>query len=422
MTTLYLYDDEHARHFEPFASTRPVGEMRAGAALIRERWCALIPNTAVEFLAGPRAVDFEEPDAPHAARGVVKAGSIVVNTRCVPALPTDAARRQRRAATISVWRCAARVAAVRVLDDIDSGVFDDGSASLDTLTAMTGDVEDVNGWWHDEVWDFIRLLPDELRDDLEKVAATSPPAGAVAASRLPAHVVVIGDHATVLLGEGEHLPSIEPHVVLDASNGPIVVDRGAVIHAFTRLNGPCYIGPKVAVMGGEIGTCSIGPVCKVRGEMSNTVMLGYSNKGHDGFIGHSYLGRWVNIGASTVTSNLKNTYGSVALWTPRGIRDTGMQFLGTLFGDHVKTGIGLKLTTGTVIGAGANIYGSPMPPKVVPPFAWGDAEPYSVYRVDKFLETASRMMARRKIAMTEQVRRHLAAAHAARWHVENNEL
>jgi len=104
------------------------------------------------------------------------------------------------------------------------------------------------------------------------------------------------------------------------------------------VNGPCYIGQNVNVMGGDISGCSIGDVSKVRGELSSTVVAGYANKGHDGFVGHSYIGRWVNLGAGTVTSNLKNTYGTVALWTPTGVRDTGMQFLGTMFGDHVKTG------------------------------------------------------------------------------------
>ena len=157
---------------------------------------------------------------------------------------------------------------------------------------------------------------------------------------------------------------IEPHVVFDATAGPILIHSGSHIRAFTRITGPCYIGREVQVMGGDITVCSIGDVCKVRGELSNTIFIGHSNKGHDGFVGHSYLGRWVNLGAGTITSNLKNTYGTVGLWTPTGVRDTGMQFLGTMFGDHVKTGIGLRLTTGTVLGAGANVYGS-MPPKVV---------------------------------------------------------
>jgi UDP-N-acetylglucosamine diphosphorylase/glucosamine-1-phosphate N-acetyltransferase len=170
-------------------------------------------------------------------------------------------------------------------------------------------------------------------------------------------------------------------------------------------------------MGGDITGCSIGDVCKVRGELSSTVFIGYSNKGHDGFAGHSYLGRWVNLGAGTITSNLKNTYGTVALWTTTGVRDSGLQFLGTMFGDHVKTGIGLRLSTGTVLGAGANVYDQ-MPPKVVPPFAWGGAAPYSVYRADKFVETASRMMARRHVELSERARRHLMAAHEGRWTVE----
>jgi UDP-N-acetylglucosamine diphosphorylase/glucosamine-1-phosphate N-acetyltransferase len=210
---------------------------------------------------------------------------------------------------------------------------------------------------------------------------------------------------------------IEPHVVLDTTGGPIYIDGGAHIRSFTRITGPCYVGRDVNVMGGDISGCSIGEASKVRGELSTTIILGHSNKGHDGFVGHSYLGRWVNLGAGTITSNLKNTYGTVALWTPSGLRDTGLQFLGTMFGDHVKTGIGLRLTTGTILGAGANVYGA-MPPKVVAPFSWGEGAPYSVYRADKFVETAARMMTRRHVELTERARRHLASAHAGRWTVD----
>ena len=119
----------------------------------------------------------------------------------------------------------------------------------------------------------------------------------------------------------------------------------------------------------------------------------------------------------TITSNLKNTYGAVSLWTPSGMRDTGMQFLGTMFGDHVKTGIGVRLTTGTVLGAGANVFGE-IPPKAVAPFSWGSGTPYSVYRADKFVETAARMMARRHVELTDGARRHLTSVHAGRWTVD----
>ena len=143
-------------------------------------------------------------------------------------------------------------------------------------------------------------------------------------------------------------------------------------------------------------------------------LLGHSNKAHDGFVGHSYLGRWVNLGAGTTTSNMKNTYGTVALWTPQGVRDTRLQFLGTLFGDHAKTGIGLRLTTGSVVGAGANVYDR-MPPKAVPPFSWGGGAPYGEYDGERFVTVAARAMARRQVTLGERARRQLRAAFAARW-------
>jgi UDP-N-acetylglucosamine diphosphorylase/glucosamine-1-phosphate N-acetyltransferase len=181
--------------------------------------------------------------------------------------------------------------------------------------------------------------------------------------------------------------------------------------------GPLYVGAGSTVTTDRIAASSIGDTCKVHGEVSNTIFLGHANKGHDGFVGHSMLGRWVNLGAGTITSNLKNTYGTVQLWTPDGVRETGLQFLGTLFGDHAKTGIGLTLTTGTVLGAGANVFGSAMPPKAVAPFSWGEAGAFADYRADKFLDVAARMMARRHVRLTESMRRQLTASYAARWTV-----
>jgi hypothetical protein len=159
-------------------------------------------------------------------------------------------------------------------------------------------------------------------------------------------------------------------------------------------------------------------MCKVHGELSSTIILGHSNKGHDGFVGHSMIGRWVNLGAGTITSNLKNTYGPVQLWTPEGTRDTGMQFLGTLFGDHVKTGIGSRLTTGCVLGAGANVFGGAVLPKAVAPFSWGESGAFTSYQLDKFLETAERMMARRDVALEDGMRAQLQMAFEQRWTVE----
>jgi UDP-N-acetylglucosamine diphosphorylase / glucose-1-phosphate thymidylyltransferase / UDP-N-acetylgalactosamine diphosphorylase / glucosamine-1-phosphate N-acetyltransferase / galactosamine-1-phosphate N-acetyltransferase len=413
MSILVLYDDLRARSFEPFASTRPLAEMRAGTALIRERWTSLFqPQDAVRFVAGGRLASFDEPGAAQAASGTLPSGTIVANARFVPALSTDVAKAMQRAATTSLWRAKDRLAAVRLRAPLDVAAFADGSLTLDELFAGTGAISDLEGWWHEEIWDFIRLLPDQLLSDITRLAVRDAARGAP-----PSHAAVIGDHPVIVVGDSATV--IEPHVVFDASAGPILVQQGTHIRAFTRITGPCYIGRDVNIMGGDIMASSIGDVSKVRGEFTSSIVLGHSNKGHDGFVGHSYLGRWVNIGASTVTSNLKNTYGNVALWTPSGVRDTGMQFLGTMFGDHVKTGIGLRLTTGTVLGAGANVYGA-MPPKVVAPFSWGDGEPYDTFHAEKFTETAVRVMSRRHVELTERARRHLVSVHAARWTVERH--
>jgi UDP-N-acetylglucosamine diphosphorylase/glucosamine-1-phosphate N-acetyltransferase len=405
--TLLLYDDARARAWEPFALTRPASTLVAGTLPIHERWSRALGETAAGVLVAGHLADFDEPGQPGATAGRIAAGTVIANARFAPALRL--AVRGGSAATTHRWTNAGRIAAIRLTSDIEADVFADGSRSLEDLAPSSGgDTAELDGWWADEVWDLVRLLPAMLATDI-----TDRRAGA-RASASPPQAIALGDGGVYVHPKA----TVEPQVVFDSSGGAIFLDEGVHVHAFTRLVGPCYVGPGSTILGGDVGGSSIGPVCKVRGELSNTIFAGYANKGHDGFVGHSYLGRWVNLGAGTVTSNLKNTYGTVSLWTPGGIQDTGMQFLGTMFGDHAKTGIGLRLTTGTVLGAGANVYGSTMPPKAVPPFAWGERPPYREYHFDKFLEVAERMMARRHVELTARGRRQLAAAHAARWTVE----
>lgn len=393
---LYLYDDARARTFEPFALTRPACELRAGAEIVRRRWERALGVPASGFLGAPHLAAFQELDAPPFAAGPLPAGAIVANARFAPRL----AATDREA---DVWRSGGRVAAVRLAGPATATRFETGELALDALSAGDGRGAGIEGWWADEVWHYLRDLDAQLADDVALLGPTldaEPAAGATVLGKHPAYV--------------ERGATLEPFVVLDASAGPILIRRGAVVHAFTRLAGPCYVGEHAVILGDRVSGCSIGEMAKVRGEISASIVLGHSNKGHAGFVGHSYLGRWVNLGAGTTTSNLKNTYGSVALWTPQGVRDTGMQFLGAFVGDHAKTGIGLRLTTGCVVGAGANVYDA-MPPKVVPPFAWGGGAPYGTYALDKFLHVAERVMARRHVALGDGTRRALAAAHERRW-------
>jgi UDP-N-acetylglucosamine diphosphorylase / glucose-1-phosphate thymidylyltransferase / UDP-N-acetylgalactosamine diphosphorylase / glucosamine-1-phosphate N-acetyltransferase / galactosamine-1-phosphate N-acetyltransferase len=384
---IVLYDDAPARRFEPFATTRPLGEMRTGALLQRERWQHVLGATARGFVSSPHLDGFEEMDAPPRFHGELPVNTWLVNTRAVPML-------QAVSSTASVLAIDHRVAAVRLAAPVPLEQLRDAQFSLEDVMPSTGSMANLPGVWLDEVWDLIAHLPTVLGSDIPLLATRlgAAPLTGTEATILGAHPVYVETGATV-----------EPHVVFDTSNGPVLLRAGSVVQAFTRVVGPCYVGRQSTVMGDRIAGCAIGDVCRVHGEVSSTIFVGYANKGHDGFVGHSVLGCWVNLGAGTITSNLKNTYGTVSLWTPDGVRDTKLQFLGTLFGDHAKTGIGLRLTTGCVVGAGANVYDA-MPPKAVAPFSWGGGAPYGVFAADKFVETAERMMGRRQVYMSPATR------------------
>ncbi|HEV7991633.1 MAG TPA: putative sugar nucleotidyl transferase [Gemmatimonadaceae bacterium] len=400
MSVVHLYDDARARAFEPFALTRPIGELRAGTLLVRERWEHALGASVAGHVTSAHLAGFSEPgSAPVLERAWMPAGSWIVNARFAPALT--------RAPQADVLEADGRVVAVRLADGTNADV-DDGAADLELLVARsTGARAPIDGWWMDEVWDYVRHLVPMLDADI-------PLLGVAASTALPRGAFQVGNHS-VFVEDGA---VVEPNVCFDTTAGPILLRATSHVQAFTRLVGPLYIGAHSVVTTDRIAASSIGDTCKVHGELSNSIFVGHSNKGHDGFVGHSMLGRWVNLGAGTITSNLKNTYGTVQLWTRDGLRETGMQFLGTLFGDHAKTGIGTRLTTGCVLGAGANVFGTAMPPKAVAPFSWGETGSYQTYRVDKFLEVAERMMARRHVALDDAMRAQLQQAFDERWRAE----
>jgi UDP-N-acetylglucosamine diphosphorylase/glucosamine-1-phosphate N-acetyltransferase len=166
--------------------------------------------------------------------------------------------------------------------------------------------------------------------------------------------------------------------------GPLALGEGAVVNAGARLR----------------GDNTIGPYCKVGGEIGNSILMGYSNKGHDGYLGNSVIGEWCNLGADTNTSNLKNNYAPVKVWSHAAHRfvNTGQTFCGLLMGDHAKAGINTMFNTGTVVGVGANIFGAGFPRTFIPSFSWGGASGFDTFKLDKFAEVAERVMGRRGLA------------------------
>lgn len=396
-----LVDDATARGFEPFALTRPAGELLAGGAFVRRRWVQALGLPCAGFIGAPHLDAFAEFDAPPAARGMLPAGTILANARCAPRLARVGA------GAPGSWLCDGRVAAVRLREPIDAEQLRRDPRAADAAftqpATLSGTSAKLDGWWFDGPWDLVKHLNAMLEAD---ALAMMPATGA----QVPDGVTILGGHP-VHVESGAH---VEPLVIIDATAGPVLVRRGASVQAFTRLAGPCIIGEDATVLGGRVGSCSIGERAKVNGELNSVIFLGHANKGHDGFVGHSVVGRWANLGAGTITSNLKNSYGQVSLRTPQGARATGMQFLGSLIGDHAKTGIGTCLTTGCLIGAGANLFGSSMPPKAVPPFAWGEGTSAldASFALDRFLIVAQRVMARRQVELGDAMRAQLEAAHA----------
>lgn len=187
--------------------------------------------------------------------------------------------------------------------------------------------------------------------------------------------------------------------VLNAESGPIYLGRNSEIQEGAVIRGPFALGEFSTVnMGAKLrGDTTVGPHCKVGGEISNSVIFGYSNKGHEGFLGNSVLGEWCNLGADTNTSNLKNNYAPVKLWdyTKGGFANTGLQFCGLMMGDHSKCGINTMFNTGTVVGVGANVFGDGYPRNFIPSFSWGGAAGFSTFTMPKFEETAKAVFGRR---------------------------
>lgn len=383
MADLYLLDPPVAPAWVPFQLTRPVAEWRAGAWLIRERWEAIADAATTAVFAPPHLHHFVEDGAPPVRETAPVRGPAIVGRSgfvaagVAPELPPGPARLMNEDEVAGWW--------------VPSGADWMGE---DT----SGEPVDVEGMWLHGAFDLVTALEHLLVGDVADFLREG-------GDPLPAGSIVLGEpHEVVLLGAG-----VEPGVVFDTRGGAIVLEQHSYVRSGSRLQGPLYVGPGAEILGGSVSGSAIGPRCKVRGEISTTVFFGYANKAHEGFVGHSVVGRWVNLGAGTTTSNLKNTYGAVRLEVGGTRIETGRQSLGSLVGDHAKTAIGTLLPTGALVGAGANVFGAPNAPKETMPFAWGTTG--ERVTLDGFLTTARRVMPRRSVEVTDAVAAALTTAY-----------
>jgi len=242
-------------------------------------------------------------------------------------------------------------------------------------------------------WNFISAMPAEIESDLQRPHSFQPLNG----DNWPG--VHVDRPSQVFLRENV---TVKSGAILDAEQGPIVLDKNVVVGHNAVVVGPCYLGPATKISSGAklTGKTSFGPVCKVGGEVGETIIQGYSNKKHEGFLGGAFLGKWVNLGANTSNSDLKNNYSTVTVPLHGTPIDTGLQFAGCIIGDHTKTAIGTLINTGAVIGVGCNIFGSGFPEKYIPSFTWGGVDSRQEYRFEKMIDTAQIVMARRDVPMS----------------------
>lgn len=405
---LYLLDDRASDAWYPFSLTRPCSELLFGTLLLRERLERFAGRPATAVLSRPWLESFQEGGAPESIPRVPPPADqerLILSSRFVPSAQ---ARFEGRGDRPILLATAGQVVGCYLPADAAGPAAEWLEAPDDLPVGDDWEVRELEGGQVDSAWRLIAGNPGRLAADLAADAATR---GGV--DRLPEGTWKLGSEPVILGADS----GVEPGVVFDTRNGPVRLADGVEVRSGCRLEGPLYVGPSSVLLGGSIGTSSIGPVCRLRGEIEESVILGYANKAHDGFLGHSYIGRWVNLGALTTNSDLKNNYGPVRLGGPDGPVDTGVTKLGCLLGDHVKTAIGTRINTGTVIGAGANVFGDSVPPNWVPPYSWGGAADSPTFERDRFLSVAQHVLERRDVTFDERT----AAWMAACWDAANGE-
>lgn len=368
---ILLFDDPVLRtQLLPFTFTKPVAEIRVGILRIAEKWSAWL-DTEYSYLTQDYLAE------KYSAR--FSGDNLLINGALCP----DQALSEQILALNQGEQLVAggKTLAFRINKPI-------GLADLSTLSLK---VIEYKGSFTiiERPWEIFLQNGAQIKVDYEQITK-----GRSSAPVTDQHTIVYSPE-NIFLEEGVSIKA----AILNAEKGPIYLGKNSSIEEGAVIRGPFAIGEDSTVnanarMRGDI---TIGPHCKVGGEVSNSVLFGYSNKGHDGFLGNSVLGEWCNIGADTNISNLKNNYAKVKVWdfAKNSFTDTGQQFCGMLMGDHSKTGINTMLNTGTVVGVAANIFGSGFPRTFIPSFSWGGAAGFTTFRMNKVNEMAEVSMTRR---------------------------
>ncbi|MDX1438496.1 MAG: putative sugar nucleotidyl transferase [Rubricoccaceae bacterium] len=391
---LCLFEDANVPHLYPLVLTRTAGDLRVGARTLIERQKGAFPHAGWSISARKEVADVtaqEHPDAlvnklPNDGQGVLFVNQcwLVRGGEFLEAVHAAVGSSNPKAwalgdTLVAGWH--------------PSPPTDATSRPIAELFENPVVIGESEATLISRLWHLVGDIDGRIERDLLDSEGLGQHGGTI--------------HSSVILAHPEHIhvahdATIRPGAILNAEDGPIHVGSEAVVEEGTILRGPVYLGPRSVVHAGtRLQVVSAGPFCKLGGEIQGSIIHSYSNKAHDGYLGDSYLGRWCNLGADTNTSNLKNDYSEVTLYdaVERDFLRTGSQFIGLVMGDHSKCSINTMFNTGTVVGVFCNLFGSGFPPRYLPSFSWGAAD--TPYKLDKALQVAEAVMARRGMKLTK---------------------
>lgn len=392
-----IFEDINYSNFEPLVYSRPVYDLLCGIDSLKDKIIRHYPKVKVSLHCRPYLAEIVQHQNPNYLVNKIEDNEcLFINGRVIapdnlaeilPLIPSEDKIYVNEETVVAAY-----LSGVNLKHKI--GHIKD-LFSVSDFSDLPGKILNIR--LADFLWNLINHNGEQIAEDfdyLNKVAKEN----FVKKTDSSVHLI---NKQNIFIGKDV---TIKPGVVLDASNGPIIISDEAFIFPNAVIEGPCFIGKQTKIKSGAAiyENTTIGRLCKVGGEVEQSIFMDYSNKQHSGFIGHSYIGSWVNLGADTNNSDLKNNYSKIKITLSNKEVDSGCQFLGLMIGDHSKSSINTMFNTGTVVGFSSNIFASGFPEKYVPSFTWGGDRTSATYDISKAIETAKIVMARRNIKFEQK--------------------
>ena len=369
--------DQNRQNLLPFTYTRPIAEFRCGILTLAEKWSTRLKEATVsylteDYLSAKYSTKFD-------ALNYYVNGSILANNNLVEAL------KSLKEGELLVDAATNKALVYCTSDQLDFKNFTPSETQKVVFQESYLSIENI--------WDIFAKNGTAIEEDYQLLTEGKT------SQALDETCTHIGNR--LFIEEGAKVQA----AILNSTSGPIYIGKNAEVMEGSVVRGGLALceGAVLKLSTKIYGPTTVGPHSKVGGEVNNSVIFGYSNKGHDGFLGNSVLGEWCNLGADTNVSNLKNNYAEIKLWNfeKMGFKPTGLQFCGLMMGDHSKSGINTMFNTATVVGVSANIYGGGFPRNFIPSYAWGGSEKWVTFRFEKAMEVAEKVMERRSVQLDE---------------------